>query len=345
MTLQQLVEVDRLGDVVARAGGERSTRGRRASPSRSGTPPAGRRTGGCAGSCGWSRCRPAPASSRPSARCRRPGARPAARTPSVPLSAYSTVMPCSSSALVSAKTLRTSSSTISTVAPSSWARRDRGAPAGPAAVRSGGRGRRDGSAGALPATAARRRDHRSRCSVRQVQGEGRALAGADGDGDGAAEQPGHLPADRQPQPGAAVLAAGRAVGLLERLEDESQLVVGDADAGVADGEPDDLVGAVERRRPRRPRSARPVRSRSVTSPLSVNFTALESRLRSTCCSRCASVTHAGAAPCAIDRKSSPFSSASGANAARRSRAPRRCGPRSARCPSARPRSWTGRGCR
>ena len=37
----------------------------------------------------------------------------------------------------------------------------------------------------------------------------------------------------------------------------------------------------------------PGRSRSVTEPLSVNLTALESRLRRICCSRCASVTIAG----------------------------------------------------
>src|SRR5437870_4335651 len=46
--------------------------------------------------------------------------------------------------------------------------------------------------------------------------------------------------------GAAVLAAGAAVGLLERLEDDLLLVVLDADAGVAHGERDDRRGAVQR---------------------------------------------------------------------------------------------------
>src|SRR2546430_17651436 len=36
----------------------------------------------------------------------------------------------------------------------------------------------------------------------------------------AAEQPGQLAGDRQPEAGAAVLPAGRAVGLLERLEND-----------------------------------------------------------------------------------------------------------------------------
>ena len=48
----------------------------------------------------------------------------------------------------------------------------------------------------------------------------------------AAEQPRQLPADRQAQAGAAVLAAGAAVGLLERLEDDLLLVGRDADAGI-----------------------------------------------------------------------------------------------------------------
>ena len=48
----------------------------------------------------------------------------------------------------------------------------------------------------------------------------------------AAEQAGDLAADREAEAGAAVLAAGRAVGLLERLEDQPLLVLRDADAGV-----------------------------------------------------------------------------------------------------------------
>jgi hypothetical protein len=48
----------------------------------------------------------------------------------------------------------------------------------------------------------------------------------------AAEQPGDLAADGQPQAGPPVLAAGAAVGLLEGLEDDLLLLEGDADAGI-----------------------------------------------------------------------------------------------------------------
>ena len=64
----------------------------------------------------------------------------------------------------------------------------------------------------------------------------------------AAEQLGNFAADRQAEAGAAVLAAGRAVGLLERFEDDLVLVRRDADAGVFDLERDDVGGAIERRR-------------------------------------------------------------------------------------------------
>ena len=49
----------------------------------------------------------------------------------------------------------------------------------------------------------------------------------------AAEKPRDLAADREAEAGAAVLAARGAVGLLEGLEDDALLVLGDADAGVA----------------------------------------------------------------------------------------------------------------
>ena len=42
-----------------------------------------------------------------------------------------------------------------------------------------------------------------------------------------------LPADRQAEPGAAVLARGGRVGLGERLEQPPELLRGHADAGVA----------------------------------------------------------------------------------------------------------------
>ena len=115
------------------------------------------------------------------------------------------------------------------------------------------------------------------------------LPGVALDVDLAAEQARDLAADREAQAGAAVLAAGRAVGLLERLED--QLL---------------LVARRCRCRCRRPRRRRRRRSRSASfakrvagvgrlhaqrrpSPRSVNLKALESRFFRTCCSRCGSV--------------------------------------------------------
>jgi hypothetical protein len=53
-----------------------------------------------------------------------------------------------------------------------------------------------------------------------------ALARRALDRDLAAEQATDLAADRQAEPGAAVLATRRAVGLLERFEDHAQLVAG-----------------------------------------------------------------------------------------------------------------------
>lgn len=68
---------------------------------------------------------------------------------------------------------------------------------------------------------------------RQVQGETAALVlGALGV-DGAAEQVGNLAADGQAQAGFSVRAAGGAIGLLEGTEDVLQVLVRDADAGVA----------------------------------------------------------------------------------------------------------------
>jgi hypothetical protein len=52
--------------------------------------------------------------------------------------------------------------------------------------------------------------------------------------DFAAEQAGEFAADGKAETGAAVFAAGRGVGLLERLEDDALLRGLDADAGVAD---------------------------------------------------------------------------------------------------------------
>ena len=59
----------------------------------------------------------------------------------------------------------------------------------------------------------------------------------------AAQQRRQLAADRQAEAGAAVLAAGARVGLLERLEDQLLLLGRDADAGVRDRERDRRAGA------------------------------------------------------------------------------------------------------
>ena len=69
---------------------------------------------------------------------------------------------------------------------------------------------------------------------RQIQRERAADARLAAQLDLAAEQVRQLAADRQAKPGAAVFAAGRCIGLLERLEDDALLLGLDADAGVAD---------------------------------------------------------------------------------------------------------------
>ena len=56
----------------------------------------------------------------------------------------------------------------------------------------------------------------------------------------AAEQTGDLTADRKPQTGSSVPPVRRPVRLLERLEDQSQLVRLDPDPSVSDGERDHL---------------------------------------------------------------------------------------------------------
>ena len=139
----------------------------------------------------------------------------------------------------------------------------------------------------------------------QVEREGAALARGRVDVNLASEQPGDLAADREAEPGAAVAAARRPVRLLERFEDEAE-----------------LVGARSRRRCRPPRSRSPARlwratgprtagpprsaTRRTTPPLSVNLNAFERRFFSTCCRRCGSVTIVGSA---FSAKSSSKSSA------------------------------------
>ena len=85
-----------------------------------------------------------------------------------------------------------------------------------------------------------------RQALAQPGGEPEAAADAGGAaGAGlAAHQLGELAGDGQPEPGAAVLAGGRAVHLLEGRKQPRQLLGGDADAGVFDLEVD--PHAVER---------------------------------------------------------------------------------------------------
>ena len=101
-------------------------------------------------------------------------------------------------------------------------------------------GSRDGEALAVSAT---RSGGGADVGLRQVEGEGAALAGRAAQLDFAAEQAGQFAADGQAQAGAAVLAAGAGVGLLEGLEDDALLFRRDADAGVGDLEGDDGTGA------------------------------------------------------------------------------------------------------
>src|SRR5690606_25543965 len=86
----------------------------------------------------------------------------------------------------------------------------------------------------------------------QIQGEGAARAGLALQLQLAAEELRELAADREPEPGAAVLAGRARVGLLKRLEYDLLLVERDADAGVDDLERDHALRAVEDRVPRRP---------------------------------------------------------------------------------------------
>src|SRR5207244_13231748 len=65
------------------------------------------------------------------------------------------------------------------------------------------------------------------------------------DADLAAEEACDLPADREPEPRAAVASARRPVRLLEGLEDDAQLLLRDPDPRVDDREADDGLGGRE----------------------------------------------------------------------------------------------------
>ncbi|GJE73411.1 hypothetical protein CHKEEEPN_4976 [Methylorubrum podarium] len=83
------------------------------------------------------------------------------------------------------------------------------------------------------------------------QGEGAARPDAALDNDLAAQQARDLAADREAEARAAVLAARGSVGLLERLEDDPLLVLGDADPGIGDGHGDPLGPGAQGRALRR----------------------------------------------------------------------------------------------
>ena len=87
--------------------------------------------------------------------------------------------------------------------------------------------------------------------LRQVQREHAALAGNAFQADLAAQQARDLAADGKAQSGAAVLAAGGSVGLLERLEDDLLLLRWNADAGILHRERHHVRGAVQHRMVRR----------------------------------------------------------------------------------------------
>ena len=150
----------------------------------------------------------------------------------------------------------------------------------------------------------------------------------------AAHQPAEVAADRQPQPGPAVLAPGGRLGLGERLEQPPELLLGHPDPGVGDGE-------------RQPVVRLPLRRSGVIVPWSVNLVAFESRLNSACrtfvWSACivAEVVGARRRP-ACCRSSRPAAGRWPATSRTRS-GDARTSPGTG--PSGRPRSWRGPGCR
>src|SRR5579885_2824418 len=79
----------------------------------------------------------------------------------------------------------------------------------------------------------RHRDHGD-VGLRQIQGKRAAHAGRALQTEFAAEQPGQFAADGKAEPRPAVLAAGGAIRLLERFEDDLVFVLRDADAGIGD---------------------------------------------------------------------------------------------------------------
>ena len=185
-----------------------------------------------------SRCHPCPASASQGTPCRRAGQRSAAcRT--------SSTAACPRGGLVHLNVMLSACSTITARA---WSL---------SSTTSTLRPRRSGRAPALRFTA----------HLAQPRGEpeGAALAQLALHADLAAHQLGQPLGDRQAQAGAAVLARGRGVGLLERLEQAPHLLWRHADAGVAHREVQQL---------RLARSCSCTRTETTISPRSVNLTAL-----------------------------------------------------------------------
>src|SRR6185436_1606770 len=83
---------------------------------------------------------------------------------------------------------------------------------------------------------------------RQIERECAAVPGNARDFQRAAEQAGELAADRQSEPGPAVLACDARLGLLEGFENDLLFVFGNTDPGIGYGEGHDRIGLVERPR-------------------------------------------------------------------------------------------------
>ena len=165
----------------------------------------------------------------------------------------------------------------------SWSRSSSIGSAGARGWRAGARRRPPGrlgpaaqDGGAALASAAPAAARARRRTARQRQREGAALAGRAGHRDVAAEQARQVARDRQAQPGAAVACGGAAVGLAEGLEDERPAGRGGMPMPVS---------LTAKATPSVGRAA----TRSVTSPRSVNLSALDSRFFRICSSRWRSV--------------------------------------------------------
>src|SRR5258706_14895415 len=87
---------------------------------------------------------------------------------------------------------------------------------------------------------------RHHVALRQIESELRARAFLARHANLAAEEPGNLAADRKTEACAAELARRRRIGLLECLENDPLLLVGNPDTGIGNGEGDDRRRAVQR---------------------------------------------------------------------------------------------------